>query len=193
MSSSITCISSGAPTCVNSTSHIAVGYYCKQNVCIKCPTGTFGNDGKVCQPCPYATWAPDLGQSSCGTTFSYSAAGLQQTYIPFGVTKINVKLWGGGGGGDLTEEDPLQLYFSRSGGGGGYTSCNITVPMSKPIYVIVAGGGGAGNGTMNLGGRYLLLRNRCARLRCIIKQHLSFKAYVSYMHFSLYERTPLHH
>lgn len=168
---SVTCSSSGTATCLNSLSQIAQGYYCQRSVCIKCPTGTFGTDGKVCKQCPYATWAPNLGQSSCGTTFSYSAPGLQQVYIPFGVTKINVRLWGGGGGGDKTEVSTDQLYYSRSGGGGGYTSCNITVPMSRPIYVIVAGGGGAGGSTMNLGGEHLLLQNHCGRILCILMQY----------------------
>ena len=119
--------------------------------------GTYGTDGKTCSACPYGTWSPNLGQSICSDIFSYSNSGLHKTYIPFGVTKINVKLWGGGGGSDRSDGSDrfsTTSYISRSGGGGGFTSCNITVSSNSSIYIIVAGGGSANTTgfTINSGG-----------------------------------------
>ena len=75
---------------------------------------------------------------------------MLEAYIPYGVTKINVKLWGGGGGSDHS----LDLeYPSQAGGGGGYSSCTLDVPMNQEIYVIIAGGGGSDYSTPSLGGK----------------------------------------
>ena len=159
MSSNITCSSAGAATCQNNF-QIAAGYYCEQSVCTQCAIGTYGTDGKTCSACPYGTWAPNLGQQNCSSIFSFSTPGLHATYIPFGVTKINIKLWGGGGGSDLSDgSDPSSpfSYISRAGGGGGFTSCNVTVPANSSIYVIVAGGGLANTGlATNVGGSSLI-------------------------------------
>ena len=138
---SITC--SISSPCMDSLSQIAAGYYCSQSVCYQCPVGTYGTTGETCISCPYATWAPNLGQSSCGTSFTFtSTSELQKAYIPYGVGTIGVQLWGGGGGGDHSN-DPSFVYLSRSGGGGGYASCNISVASNTSVYVIVAGGGRA--------------------------------------------------
>lgn len=149
------CISSSANQCVDVkfVSQPVQGYYCSNDVCLQCPIGTFGTDGRTCNPCPFATWQPLLGQSSCVTSFSYSTAGTIRSYIPYGVTKIIVKLWGGGGGSDNTLD---LLDVSHSGGSGGYSTCNITVRHSYPVYVIVAGGGGATALTTNNGGMCFL-------------------------------------
>ena len=78
------------------------------------------------------------GSSTCGSAFNFTAVGLQTLYIPIGVTKINVRLWGGGGVGGRSGLDKSP---GSSGGGGGFSSCNISVQMDSIIYVIVAGGG----------------------------------------------------
>lgn len=127
----------------------APGYHYVDGKCVRCPIGTFGTDGASCDQCPFATWAPNTGQSSCSASFTYSTVGQQLSYMPFGVNKINVTMWGGGGGGDKSA-DPTS---SRAGGGGGYLSCIVTVPMSQNVYVIVAGGGGANSAIQNTGGR----------------------------------------
>jgi Glycine rich protein len=153
MSSEPVCASIGANTCLDrKTIGIpAPGYYCKNDLCIKCPVGTYGTDGQNCLPCPFATWSNTVGQKSCGTSFTYSTPGLQKSYIPYGVTKIIVKLWGGGGGSD-TSLDPTN-YVSHAGGSGGYASCNITVPHSRNVYLIIGGGGGSKALTANAGGK----------------------------------------
>ena len=148
------CFTSGANTCLDSNSlSVTPGYYCKSDVCYQCPIGTYGTNGKTCNPCPFGTWQPNVGSTSCSSSFTYSSAGLVKSYIPYGVTKIIVKVWGGGGGSDNTLSPS---FVSHAGGGGGYSTCNITVPMSNPVYVIVAGGGGANALTTNVGGEYVI-------------------------------------
>ena len=144
------CFSGGANTCLDSNTLTPVpGYFCKADVCYQCPIGTYGVGGNSCVACPFATWSPNTGSTTCGTYFTYSTAGLVKLYIPYGVTKIVVKVWGGGGGSDST----LSTSFpAHSGGSGGFSSCNMTVSMSNPVYVIVAGGGGANSNVKNLGG-----------------------------------------
>ena len=125
------------------------GYHCVDRRCVQCPVGSYGPDGKNCFPCPFATWSA-TGQTTCHSKFIYSKAGPYIAYIPFGVDKINIKLWGAGGGGD--ESMDSRTFVAHAGGGGGYTSCNVSVPMSQKVYLTVGGGGG-GNSTMkNLGG-----------------------------------------
>ena len=144
------CLSSGASQCLDKTSLLPVpGYFCKADVCYPCTIGSYGLDGKSCLPCPFATWSPNTASTSCGTSFTYSTPGLVKSYIPYGVNKIIVQVWGGGGGSDNTLSP---VYVAHSGGGGGYSSCNLTVPMSNPVYVVVAGGGSAGALTTNAGG-----------------------------------------
>lgn len=133
------CSAARASTCFyRSTNATATGYQCIQDQCFKCTTGFFSNDGKSCQKCPYGT-ASIAGAAFCSSSLSLQTPGLQKLYIPMGVTKINVRLWGGGGGGSKSG-DP-EYYNPSSGGGGGYSSCNITVQMESSIYIIVAGGG----------------------------------------------------
>ena len=135
------CSALQASTCYyNSTKAIATGYQCIQDSCYQCTTGFFSNDGKSCQSCPYGT-ASATRAAFCSSSLKLRTPGLQKMYIPMGVTKINVRLWGGGGGGSKSG-DP-EFYYPSSGGGGGYSSCNITVQMQSNIYVIVAGGGKA--------------------------------------------------
>ena len=145
------CLSNSANTCMDAdTVSVPVkGWYCSNDVCLKCPIGTFGIDGKTCTPCPFAQWQPELGQTSCTNTFTYTTPGLIKSYIPYGVDKIIVKVWGGGGGSDNTLDTN---YVTHSGGSGGYSACNMTVTNSQPVYVIVAGGGGANALTTNSGG-----------------------------------------
>lgn len=144
------CSSVGTSTCLNALRNVAPGYYCQRSVCYECPIGKYGTDGKKCRSCPATTWTSSTGQSKCSDTLKFSAPGLITSYIPTGVAKINVKLWGGGGGGDISGSDK---WFAQSGGSGGFASCNITVTAAKNIYVIVAGGGGSGVYlSTNLGG-----------------------------------------
>lgn len=153
MPSTPICASSpGSATCVDAAT-LSVpqpGYTCQKSLCYKCSTGTYGPDGKTCKPCPFGTWAPNTGSSSCSNSFTYSSPGSQEVYIPYGVTKVMVRLWGGGGGGDNSND---LNFVSHSGGGGGFTSCNITVKMSNNLIVVVAGGGAAGNQPTNSGGK----------------------------------------
>lgn len=146
------CISTGQATCLDRASlgTIVKGYYCEDDTCKKCPTGTTG-DGNKCTPCPFGTWAPVAGSIKCGTQFTYSVAGLQKVYIPFGVTGVVAQLWGGGGGSD-TSLDQTNLV-SHSGGSGGFAACNLTVPHSRNIYIVVGGGGGSRSNVVNLGGQ----------------------------------------
>ena len=162
------CSSSGAAICLwNHLQTAAIGYFCQQSICHKCPAGTYGADGKSCNPCPYATWADLSGTKSCQTSFLFSKPGKQKLFIPYGVSKINVKLWGGGGGGggggsDKTAVSSQNIHFSESGGGGGggggFASCNISVTDNEYVYVIVAGGGNPSSNKYieNLGGMYTL-------------------------------------
>lgn len=151
MPSNPICVSSAAGTCYDAaTASIPQpGYGCTKSFCSKCTVGTYSPDGKTCKPCPFGTWSPNTGQGSCSNSFTYSSPGSQQVYIPFGVTKVVVKLWGGGGGGDNSND---VNFVSHSGGGGGFTSCNITVRMSNNVIVLIAGGGAAGNQPTNAGG-----------------------------------------
>ena len=120
----------------------AAGYFCEQSICHKCPLGTYGTDGKGCNPCPYATWTDVTGAKSCKTSFLFSKPGKQKMFIPYGVSKINVKLWGGGGSGsDKAAISDKNIHFSVSGGGGGFSSCNISVTPNEYVYIIVASGG----------------------------------------------------
>lgn len=127
-----------------------IGFHCVNDKCVKCPIGSFGPDGEFCKPCPFATWSPNTGQATCDSTFSFSTEGQHNVYIPFGVSKILVSLWGAGGGGDKSVD--TKTFVAHSGGGGGYASCTVSVDMSKNAYVIVAGGGSASSSTINIGG-----------------------------------------
>ena len=147
------CVSDSSNTCLDRATlgTIVGGYYCVDDTCKKCPTGSYGTDGSKCHPCPFGTWAPTTGSLKCASSFTYSTAGLQKVYIPFGVTGITAQLWGGGGGSD-SSLDPIN-FVSHSGGSGGYAACNLTVPHSHNIYVVVGGGGGAKALTVNAGGQ----------------------------------------
>ena len=132
------CSSFGDSICRGSISNtIATGYFCMSSVCRKCPPGYYGNDGISCHKCRFGTWSVG-GASTCDSSFAYSKPGFFNVYIPYGVTKINVRLWGGGGAGDACNGAPN--YLPSAGGGGGFSSCNVTVPMNASVYVIVAGG-----------------------------------------------------
>lgn len=149
------CLSNAAATCIDliNVSAVVKGYYCSNDLCIKCPIGTFGIDGKSCYPCPFATWQPEVGQSECASFFKYESAGTVKSYIPYGVTQIVVKLWGGGGGSDSSTD---LTFVSHSGGSGGFSSCNVAVPHSNPVYIIVAGGGDANSLVSNAGGMFAI-------------------------------------
>jgi hypothetical protein len=144
------CSSVGISTCLYASRVVAPGFYCERSVCYKCPIGKYGNDGKKCRTCPATTWTSSTGQSKCSDTLIFSTPGLIKSYIPMGVSKINVKLWGGGGAGDVSGS---KQWLAQSGGSGGFASCNITVVMPTNIYVVVAGGGTSGSFyDMNPGG-----------------------------------------
>jgi Glycine rich protein len=118
---------------------------------LKCGMGSYG-DGIICTQCPFATWTLQIGAtdiSKCVRSFTYREPGQIKSYIPFGVTQIVVKIWGGGGGSDNSSD---LNFASHSGGGGGFSSCNLTVAHSRNVYVIVGGGGGAYSLSTNAGG-----------------------------------------
>lgn len=132
------CSSFGSSICRDSLSNTtASGYFCMQSICYKCSPGYYGTDGISCQKCEFGTWSVS-GAATCGFSSIYSTPGFFEAYIPYGVTKINVRLWGGGGAGDACNGAPD--YLPSAGGGGGFSSCNITVQMDTNVYVIVAGG-----------------------------------------------------
>ena len=106
-----------------------------------CPSGTYGTDGKTCPNCPFAT--SSVGASKvCSKQLLHTKVGFFQTYIPYGISKISIRLWGAGGGGcnGVNPDTP-----PRAGGGGGFTTCNLTVQENSRIFVLV-GGGAKGNG-----------------------------------------------
>ena len=132
------CSSLGDSICRYSVSNtIATGYSCMSSVCHECPPGYYGTDGISCHKCRFGTWS--VGRATaCDSKFTYTKPGLVKVFIPFGVTKINVRLWGGGGAGDACSGAPY--YLPSAGGGGGFSTCNVTIPMNTSVYVIVAGG-----------------------------------------------------
>jgi hypothetical protein len=112
------------------------GYECIDRTCSPCPVGSFGTDSITCNRCPFGTWTMKTGETECSMSFSFSKIGSQNVSIPYGVNQISVSLWGGGGGGGANN-----LFNNRrsphAGGGGGFISCNISVPSSSTIYVVV--------------------------------------------------------
>lgn len=106
-------------------------------------------DGITCRQCPFATSSPP-GAKKCSAVVRLAKPGLFLTYIPHGISKINVRLWGGGGGGDANYQ-LANISFANmkspidpaAGGGGGFSSCNISVQQNSYIYVLVGGGGKA--------------------------------------------------
>ena len=150
MAAALTCTSTGV--CVDNLNAFAPGYYCSSGVCRQCTSGYYSDEGNGCKRC-FPGFSSIVGAGSCGLTLNLVIPGLQVTYIPFNVTKINVKLWAGGGGGDTSG---LASYPPSSGGGGGFASCNITVQPNSFVYIIVAGGGHTNSdlNEANIGGDY---------------------------------------
>jgi hypothetical protein len=137
-SRTISCSSAGSSICMNTlTQVVAPGYYCQTDLCFQCPVGYYGTDGKTCCKCDFAKWS-EPGSSSCYSQIKYTKPALVKAYIPYGVTKINVRLWGGGGGGDSSRDN---WWLANSGGGGAFATCNVTVRSDSDIYITVAGGG----------------------------------------------------
>ena len=133
------CRSSGDAMCrLNVDYSPAYGYQCVDDVCVKCPSGYYGPDAIVCKQCPFAQ-STVTGSKQCGTVLKHVDAGLELTYIPWGISKINVRLWGGGGGGD-SGLGTNTGYPPASGGGGGFSTCNITVRENTYLNVITGGG-----------------------------------------------------
>lgn len=112
------------------------GYECINRKCTPCPIGSFGIDSKTCNLCPFGTSTTNTGETKCFSSFSFSTTGSQHVSIPYGVKQISVSLWGGGGGGGA--ENLLDdMRTSHAGGGGGFLSCNVSVPSSSTVYVVV--------------------------------------------------------
>lgn len=122
---------------MNNLNEFAPGYFCSSGVCRQCSSGFYSDKGDGCKRCSLG-FSSTVGAGRCGLTLDLVIPGLQVTYIPLNVTKINVKLWAGGGGGDTSV---LASFPPSSGGGGGFASCNITVQPDSFVYIIVAGGG----------------------------------------------------
>ena len=140
MLSNITCSSSRASTCYNNIFLTAAsGYYCKDSNCYQCPPGTFGTDGKFCNPCPFGTWTPLSGQLNCQLSLTFSIPTAQKVYIPYGVTKISVNLRdidGIGSDNALHTSD-----FSRQKENIESSSCNMSVPMGQEVYITIGSEG----------------------------------------------------
>lgn len=80
--------------------HATPNVYLERTIGYPCPIGTYGTGGVSCHPCPLTTWTTTLAQTACDMKFSFSYATestIQHLYIPYGVSMINVKLWGAGG------------------------------------------------------------------------------------------------
>ena len=142
--------SSGSPSCFYvETNLTARGYYCQDAICFQCPSGYYGVDGKTCIHCPTGTSSVE-GSISCGTSLAFVHTGMQKVYIPSEVAKINVRLWGGGGA------DGANYGSTAFGGGGAFTSCNISIPTSTTLYVLVGDSGSMSmkraEGLQNMGG-----------------------------------------
>ena len=148
--SSVSCQSTGV--CRTTQGVILPGYFCQSAQCFQCASGFYSTDGKVCRKCPQG-FSSIIGAGSCSIQLSLDIPGLQKTYIPSNVTKINVKLWGGGGGGDTSS---YLDWPPGSGGGGAFASCNITVKPNSYINILVAGGGktNALHRSSNVGGEH---------------------------------------
>lgn len=117
---------------------VVPGYSCSNSVCTICPSGTFGIDGITCLKCgPYLSSSE--GADKCSNSVSQVVPGLRKFYIPLGIKKIHVQLWGGGGAGDQCGYFP-DAFNPAGGGGGGYASCNVSVTPDSNIYVLVAEG-----------------------------------------------------
>jgi Glycine rich protein len=146
----------GVGTCYDtSTSTAAAGYYCPISgikECTKCQSGYYGSNGRTCEICGLGTTSVSgsTDPQSCKLQLNFFNNGSEIVYVPFGIEKVHVKMWGGGGGGDTCKSD----YIAASGGGGGYASCNITVKQNSNLYVIVGGGGETNDNvqSQNLGG-----------------------------------------
>ena len=142
----ISCSSAGGGVCLTTSVNtrqqiVAEGYYCKSSVCVPCPSGTYGIDGKTCRSCPFATSSVG-GSTVCTTQLRHTTVGFFQTYIPYGISKISIRLWGGGGGGCFGR---LAATPPQAGGGGGFSTCTLSVQEDSRIFVLV-GGGAKGNG-----------------------------------------------
>lgn len=138
MSANVVCTGSGICHYFGQTQTTPVpGYYCEQSQCLRCPTGSFSTNGISCSQCPFKTTS-SAGSGSCVTNFNYTIPGIQRLHIPFGINKINVRMWGGGGGGDKSAG--FAIFPPSSGGGAGFVSCNISVNMNSIVYIVVAGG-----------------------------------------------------
>jgi len=144
------CTSAGDGVCKSPvTNEVVTGYSCENSQCTQCSVGEYGPNGKICLPCPYATWAPLAGTAQCQTTFTFPSSGLHKLHIPFGVNIIQARMWGAGGASDSTI-DPT--YISHAGGGGGYSQGNVSVVFGSNINIIVGGGGTTGSTSFNPGG-----------------------------------------
>jgi hypothetical protein len=147
----------GVGTCYDtSTSTAAAGYYCPKSgikECTKCLSGYYGSNGRTCEKCVLGTTSVSgsTDPQSCKLLLNFFNNGSEIVYVPFGIEKVHVKMWGGGGGGDTCKS---LTYYPASGGGGGYASCNITVKQNSNLYVIVGGGGETNDNVLsqNLGG-----------------------------------------
>lgn len=149
----------GVGTCKNTLTAVAeAGYYCPNSgikECTKCPSGYYGNNGKTCENCIAGTTSisGSTDRLSCKLLLNFLNNGSETVYVPFGIEKVHVKMWGGGGGGDTCK---AASYYPSSGGGGGYSSCNITVKQNSNLFVIVGGGGETNDNVLsaNLGGSF---------------------------------------
>ena len=155
MAPPISCSPAGGNVCLTTSVDtgqqlVAGGYFCKSSECVPCPSGTYGTDGRTCVSCPFATSSVS-GSKVCTTQLRHTTVGFFQTYIPFGISKVSIRLWGAGGGGcnGVNNRTPPQ-----AGGGGGFSTCTLSVQENSRIFVLV-GGGAIGYGdpfTKRLGG-----------------------------------------
>ena len=115
------------------------GYKCVDSVCYKCPTGYFGTDGKTCRSCGLYQSSAE-GSGECSDVISQVVPGLHSLFIPPGIKKINVRLWGGGGAGDQCGAIAADGFTPSGGGGGGFSKCDMSVTPNSTIFMLVAGG-----------------------------------------------------
>jgi hypothetical protein len=95
------------------------GSYHTANGCYQCPA----------LPFPTANWSYVMEQKSCLSTFSFPAPGIQEAYIPVGVSKLELIL--------LKSDRQILESVSPNGGESGQFSCMLSVPMNQTIYVVI--------------------------------------------------------
>jgi hypothetical protein len=71
-----------------------------------------------------------MEQKSCSSNFSIPAPGIQEAYIPVGVSKMKLILL-------EIDKQILESVSPNRGGENGQFSCILSVPMNQTVYVVI--------------------------------------------------------